>query len=72
MTTLLTLIITFFVLSFCLYHRRTQTVTLSAMAIVMLVSTVLGGFSPIVFGVFIILLALIAIPAIRRPLFSQP
>lgn len=72
MTTLLTLIITFVVLSFCLYHRRSQAVTLSAMAIIMLVSTVLGGFSPIVFGLFILLSALIGIPAIRRPLFSKP
>ncbi|WP_417879283.1 acyl-CoA dehydrogenase FadE [Vibrio sp.] len=72
MTTLLTLIVTLVVFGFCLYHRRSQSITIGAMAIILLISTLLGGLSPILFGVFIILSALVAIPQIRRSLFSKP
>ena len=72
MTTLLTLIVTLGVFGFCLYHRHSQKITIGVMAAVLLISTLLGGLSPILFGVFIILSALVVIPQIRRSLFSKP
>ncbi|TVO37596.1 acyl-CoA dehydrogenase FadE [Vibrio algivorus] len=72
MITLLTLIVTLVVFGFCLYHRRSQSITIGAMAAVLLISTLLGGLSPILFGVFVILSGLVAIPQIRRSLFSKP
>lgn len=72
MTTLLTLIVTLGVFGFCLYHRHSQKITIGVMAAVLLISTLLGGLSPILFGVFVILAALVVIPQIRRSLFSKP
>ncbi|WP_105903500.1 acyl-CoA dehydrogenase FadE [Vibrio gangliei] len=72
MATLLTLILAFIALGFCLYHRKSQLITLASMAVVLVASTLVGGLSPIILGLFIIVAALISVPSIRRSLFSKP
>ncbi|MFH0264737.1 acyl-CoA dehydrogenase FadE [Vibrio rumoiensis] len=72
MTTLLTIIVALVVFGFCLYHRRSQWITIASMSAVLVISTALGGLSPILLGAFIIISALIATPQIRRSLFSKP
>lgn len=72
MTTLFTLILAFIALGFCLYHRKSQIITLASMAVILVISTLMGGFSAFLLGLFILGSALIAIPSIRCALFSKP
>ncbi|WP_153447514.1 acyl-CoA dehydrogenase FadE [Vibrio algicola] len=72
MTILFTLILAFVALGICLYHRRSQRVTLAVVGIIFAAATLLTGTTPVLFVLYLIGCGLIAIPAVRRRLFSQP
>ena len=72
MSILFSLILAFVALGICLYHRTSQLITLVVIGAIFAVATLITQTTPILFGLYIIACGFIAIPSVRRRLFSKP
>ena len=69
---LLSLLLAFIALGVCLYHRTSQLITLAVVGAIFAIATLVTQTTPILFGLYVIACGFIAIPSVRRRLFSKP